>query len=287
MKLKLRIGSSRKLAAVFALFLFAVSAAHADPVIGPWINATGQGDGPIMNANTASPTVGDGTANSADGEMFHSPFAAITLANTGDKAIFTGSVILSGTVNSPATSGTPRTQFRFGLFQDDGDGDHLEWVGYYMSNKHGNAGTPSGVLVRKPVGNTSAYLSVTGQSTAMASVQGDGTAASLFNDDTYSMNLTIERSGNDLLVSATLTGANGFTQSLNGTDTTASTLGTYTFDRLGFLIGGGLDTDQAQFSNLDVTFTPVPEPATWAIGLMGLLVGMFVRHRRSEEKLAD
>lgn len=282
MKLKFRIGSSislRKLAAVFALFLFAVSAAHADPVTGQWINATGQGDGPIMNANTASPTVGDGSTNSASGEMFHSPFAAITLANSGDKAIFTGSVTLSGTVG---TASGPRTQFRFGLFKDDGDGDHLEWVGYYMSNSSGT-GTPSGVLTRKPVGNTSVYLSVTGQSTAFASTMGNGVN---FTDDTYTMNLTIERSGNDLLLSGTLSGAtNGFTQSLSGTDTTASTLGTYSFDRLGFLAGGNLAADQAQFSNLDVTL--VPEPATWALGLAGLVVALIVRHRRSNRESSD
>ena len=247
--------------------------AQAAPVTGIWANAVGQGDGPITSANTASPVIGDGTANSADAEMFHSFFPTITLANSGDKVIFTGSVTLIGTANSPASSAGPRTQFRFGLFDGDNVGpDDNGWVGYYMSNKHGNAGTPSGVLTRKPVGNTSVYLSVTGQSTAIASVQGDGTAASLFNDDTYSMNFTIERSGADLLLSAVLTGANGFSQSLGGSDITASTLGTYTFDSLGFLVGGNLDTDQAQFFNLDVSYVPVPEPSTVTLCIAGLMV---------------
>ena len=118
------------------------------------------------------------------------------------------------------------------------------------------------MLARKPVGNTSAYLASGGQNT-LASVQGDNTAASLFNDDTYSMNLTIERLGNDLLISGLLTGANGFSQSLSATDTTAATSGTYTFDRLGFLIGGNLDTDQAQFSNLDVALMQLPNLRPW------------------------
>lgn len=257
-------------AAFTAAFFVLTSNLLATPVAGTWTNAFAQGDGPILNADTASPTVGDGTANSADGEMFHSPFSAITLANSGDKIIFSGSVTLIGTINSAATSGTPRTQFRFGIFRDDGDGDELEWIGYSMSNKHGNAGTPAGTLARKPVGNTSAYLSSTGQN-SLATVQGDGTAASLFNDDTYSMNMTIERSGANLIVSALLTGVNGFNQSMNATDLTASTLGTYTFDRLGFLLGGNLDTDQAVFSNLDVTFVPVPEPSALAIGFAGML----------------
>ena len=213
------------------------------------------GDGPISNSNTASPVVGDGTANSASGEMIHSPFTPITLSANGDKIVFTGTVNLIGTVNSAATSATPRTQFRFGLFHDDGDGDDLEWIGYYMSNKHGNAGTPAGVLARKPVGNTTVYLSATGQN-QLASVQGDGTAASLFQDSLYSMSMVIQRTNNDLLISATLTGTNGFTQTLSATDTTASTLGTYTFDRVGFLLGNNLGTDQATFTNLDVAFIP-------------------------------
>jgi hypothetical protein len=201
----------------------------------------------------------DFNSDFADAEMLDSPFPAITLANTGDKIVFTGTVDLDGTTNSPLTSGTPRTQFRFGLFDGDEEGlDDNGWVGYYMSNKHGDPGTPSGVLTRKPVGNTSIYLSVTGQTTpVLAAVQGDGTDASLFNDDTYSMNLTIERNAaGEMLLSGALTGVNGFSQMLNATDTTASTLGTYTFDHLGFLLGGNINTDRAAFADLDVTFMP-------------------------------
>jgi hypothetical protein len=108
-------------------------------------------------------------------------------------------------------------------------------------------------LSLKPAGNTSAYLSTTGQD-VLASVAGDGTAASLFHDDTYSLTFTVERSGDDLVVSGMLAGENGFMQSLTATDLTADTLGTFTFDRLGFLLGNNLGTDQAEFSNLLVTF---------------------------------
>ena len=80
-----------------------------------------------------------------------------------------------------------------------------------------------------------------------------------------------------MLVSGLLTGANGFSQSLSATDTTAATSGTYTFDRLGFLIGGNLDTDQAQFSNLDVALVTVPEPSTLALGFVGLLACLLRR----------
>src|SRR5512133_3694171 len=97
-----------KFSIVIAAASIVALSCHATPVVGPWANAAGQGDGPIIGANSASPTVGDGTANSADGEMIHSAFSAITLANSGDKIVFTGNVQLIGTVNSLITSGTPR-----------------------------------------------------------------------------------------------------------------------------------------------------------------------------------
>lgn len=268
------------LIAVLAVFM---PAANAALISGPWTNAAGQGNGPIHDANTNHPIVGDAvedpgaSSNAADGEMFDSPFPSKTLSDSGDKLIFTGTVALTGTVNSPATSGTPRTQFRFGLFDDDGDGDDLEWVGYLMTNRHGNLGTPSGTLGRKNVGNTNVYLSTTAGTTNLTSVQGDGTAASLFNDDTYSMMMTIERSGNDLLISATLTGSNGFTQSLSATDTNAATLGTYTFDHVGFLLGGNLDTDRAAFSDLQIF--SIPEPASGLLAVVSLVAAGFLRRR--------
>jgi hypothetical protein len=221
------------------------------PVAGPWTNAVSFGSGPISNANTSSPTVGDGTFDSAAQEMIDSPFPEVTLENTGDKIIFTGSVTLTGTINSPASQGNPRTQFRFGLF--DGDSDDLGWVGYYMSNRHGNCCSTPGVLALKPEGNTSTYLQAAGHN-ILASEAGDGTTASLFHDGTYSMTLEIERSGDDLVITGELEGSNGFMQSLSATNATASTLGTYTFDRLGFLLGDNLDADQAAFSNLLVTY---------------------------------
>lgn len=242
----------RKVESITALLVVVIftSGGIAAPVTGPWTSATGQGNGPITQEDTSSPIVGDGTANSADAEMFDSPFPAITLTNPGDKILFTGTMQLVGTINSPATTPNPRTQFRFGLFEDDdGSTDDIGWLGYLMTNAHGT-GTPQGTISRKPSGNTSTYLSTTGAN-SLAATQGNGT---VFNDDTYALSLSIERNGvGDLSLSGSITGtaATNFTQVLSAVDL-AATVPTYTFDHLGFLLGGNLDTDQAFFTNLDV-----------------------------------
>jgi hypothetical protein len=266
--------------------------ALAEAVDGTWTNADGFGDGPIHFPDTNSPIVGENPNdpnfgfNDAEQEMIFSPFTTITLANPGDKLTFTGSVELRGTVNSPLSgtgSGNPRTQFRFGLFQANADPEEEGWVGYFMHNKHGAAGSPQGVLALKPVGNTSVFLSTTGQTTIQAQ-PGDGTEASRFNDGTYNLMMTIERnSAGELVLNSSIIGVgdrppvepydplspppspgpNVFSQIMSGTtnpiDTDPAlpnTAGTYAFDRLGFLMGGNLDADHAAYMNLDVTFTP-------------------------------
>jgi hypothetical protein len=262
------------------LLLAGHCAAWAEAVDGPWANADTFGDGPLWNSNTSSPIVGENpndptiSFNDADSEMIFSPFSLMALNSPGDKIVFTGSVSLNGTVNSPPTGGSPRTQFRFGLFKSNSTTNETGWVGYVMYNKHGNSGTPFGVLGVKPVGNTSAFLSSTGQ-TVLQTQDGDGTPASLFNDGAYNLMMTIERnSAGELLLSSSIVGVgdrppvephdptnpppspgpNQFSQIMSGTHTAASTLGTYQFDRLGFVAGGNLDADRAAFSNLDVTF---------------------------------
>ena len=265
--------------------LLTVSNAFGALVTGPWDVATtnppgGQGNGPITNGNTASPTVGDGTSNSAAGEMIDSAFAPVTLGAAGEHVYLTGYVNLIGTVASASSSATPRTQFRFGLFDGDDAGlDDNGWVGYYMSNKHGDPGTPAGVLARKSVGNTTIYLSATGQ-TVLASQQGDGTVSSQFLSSLYRVELKIERNASGhLSLNGSLTGANGFSQLMSITDTNAAANGTYTFDHVGFLLGANLGADQGDFTNIDVTYY-VPEPATAGLFAVGAL-GLLARRRRA------
>ncbi len=338
--------------------------ALAEAVDGTWENADTFGDGPYSTTTSNTFVLGEDpddpsiNSNWATQEMIFSPFTQMTLANPGDKVVFTGSILLTGTTNSPLSSGTPRTQFRFGLFQSNANTDETGWTGYYMSNKHGNSGSPQGILAVKPVGNTSAFLSVTGQ-VGIASQNGDGTEASLFNDGTYNLMMSIERDATgQLVLNSSIIGvgnrpatgvtagdfngdgfvnaadyvtwrmggplandtdppgagpedyaawrqnyghgpaANQFAQIMNGTHTTASTAGTYTFDRLGFLLGQNLGTDRAAFSNLDVTFIPaptgsgsgtslVPEPATTALFALAAMLFAGCRRRTVSSRPSD
>jgi hypothetical protein len=86
----------------------------------------------------------------------------------------------------------------------------------------------------------------------------------------------------------TLTGANEITLSGSFTGNAGSNVFSFvdtsavttTYSVVGFLNGGGINADQVTFSNVDVTFTPIPEPATWALGACSLIGGALVRRRR-------
>jgi hypothetical protein len=58
-----------------------------------------------------------------------------------------------------------------------------------------------------------------------------------------------------------------------------STNGAFTFDSVGFYLGGNAELDEYDFTNVDVTF--VPEPASMALVGFGILAGgLFIRRRK-------
>jgi hypothetical protein len=228
-------------------------ATNAAPVTGPWLIA--QGGGPLTNQNTASPIVGDGPAGSADTDAIHSSFPAITLANTGDRITLTGSATLTG-----IASGGVR-QFRWGAYDFNGSGDTTGWLGYFATQ---GSGTTVGELYKRNSGNTSTFFSGTGVSTTGGTAPGTGTT---FSDGTYSLSLAIEKVATGLQINSTITRTSD-SQDFGSVSLLDTSPLTSTFNRVGFLIGGALDADQVQFSDIDVAFTPGSgNPDTDADGL--------------------
>ena len=96
-------------------------------------------------------------------------------------------------------------------------------------------------------------------------------------DGTYSFSLSLTRqpaNGIALAWSLTRTSSAGYSLAGNFTDTTGST---FTFNRVGFLVGNTLNADQFSLSNVSVTL--VPEPAAFTLFAPGLAV-LFGRRRR-------
>lgn len=217
----------------------------AAPVTGPWLVA--QGGGPVTNASTASPTVGDGTANSADTDAIHASFPAITLANTGDRITLTGSATLTG-----IASGGVR-QFRWGVYDFNGSGDTTGWLGYFATQ---GSGTTVGELYERNSGNTSTFFSGTGVSTTGGTAPGTGIS---FADGTYAVSLAIEKVATGLQINSTITRTSD-SQDFGSVSLLDTSPLTSTFNRVGFLIGGSLDADRVQFTNIDVAFEPAGTP---------------------------
>jgi hypothetical protein len=226
-------------------YLGAATVAFAAPVNGPWLVA--QGGGPVTQENTASPIVGDGSSNSADTDAIYSTAPAVTLANVGDKITLTGSANLIGIV-----SGGVR-QFRWGLYDVNGSGNTNGWLGYFATQ---GSGTTVGELYERNSGNTSAFFSGTGVSTTGGTAPGSGLG---FANGTYSFSLSIERVASGIQVNSAITRTSD-SQDFGSVSLLDTSPQTYTFNRVGFLIGDALDADQVQFANIDVTFVPAGTP---------------------------
>jgi hypothetical protein len=237
-------GDHLRQAGLVAGLFIAIGPAGAAPVAN-WTERTG--DTPVSALNTASPSLGDGSTDSADQMSIYATFPTFTLANTGNTVTLSGSATLSGIVGAA-------NQFRWGLYDVNGSSGDTGWLGYIGSCGHS---TNSSNLLERSKPNTSWYMSSTGGATAtIATAIAPGTG---FTDGTYNFLLTLERIAAGIRINSSLIRASDSQQfGLHSfTDTTPQT---YTFNRVGFLIGNTLDADQVQFSNIDVTAVPfVPD----------------------------
>jgi len=245
------------------------SPAHAATVI----NWTKTGASTSTNLNTASPTVGNATTDNADNETIYASLTStISLTNIGDKVTLSGSATLIGI--SPNGDAPYSNQFRWGLYNETGTpADTLGWLGYVAGN---GSLANGGNLWERDNPNTGGFASGIGATilttaAAPATILTGGTIPGV----TYSFNMSLERVATGMQINSSMIRISDSQQFALGSflDTTPQT---YNFNRVGFLMGGDLNADQVQFSNIDVTM--IPEPGTALLGGLGML--FLLRRRR-------
>lgn len=255
-------------AALLGAFLLP-AVAHAAPVT-TWAQSTGSN---ATALNTAGPVLGSGAAGSGSGQQIYATApATYTLAAVGDSIVFSGAVVF----DLSAAAGAD--QFRFGLYDSNGQSGTTGWLGYFATNS-GSGANPNGRLWERDAGNTSGYGSNgTGSATQRAAI--GGVPSNTFAAGSYAFSLSATRTETGLALAWRITGTN-LTYSISGTYADATSL-TYSFDRVGIFTGGGLNANQVTFSNADLTFTAassVPEPSSFAL-LAGAACAAFVANRR-------
>lgn len=262
----------------------------------PATTLTGQG--------TDDPVVGDlaASANSAF-VVGYLPAPAVLGANAGDSITLSFGV----SFNDAAGMSNAGDNFRFAIFDLNGEAQDPSpgspnyatagtantdnFRGYILGVKNGT-GTGSGGSIRERIAMLASgqnAFAATGTNTATAPSLGTvgGDSVTLVSDVAgngagadYTGVLTLTRNALGLVdLSGSFIGSNAATGNVfSASDLTPNLSSTY--GAVGFLIGGGLNLDQASFTNVDVTVTAIPEPATLALGVGSLVGGALLRRRR-------
>lgn len=236
---------------------------------------------PIADLNTDHPTIGDGTAGSANSHTLYSVAPTYTLENVGDSLTLSANALFSD-VNAAQAD-----QFRFGIYDSNGTtpgtgaANVSGWLGYFATNAGtGGTGDQRSRLWKRLEGNNSSFGSSGGPVGTVPQIGWAGATGNTLLSGNYSFSMVLTRTTDGLDIVWTITGLDeGSTYAITGnySDTAANT---YTFDRVGLFVGGGVNASELALSNLDLTFTPaIPEPATTAL-LFGLAIGGVALLRR-------
>jgi PEP-CTERM motif len=255
---------------LFASSFLALQCASAVTIdVVGWLSGTG--DGPLSQTATNDPIVGDGTSNSAESEAIYASISGQvpTLTQVGDSISLAGSVTLEGSMSGDE-------QFRWGLYDVNGKPAVSGWQGYFALN--GITGTGCDLMERNQPNGATFWTSSSATSLASTSP-----AAAPFSAATYAFTLSIARTiGDQLQIDWSLVRTSGtgtYNTSSSFLDTTAST---FSFNRVGFHLGGVLDADRATFQ--DITVTYVPEPSSAVLGMIGV-ASLVLRRRRDRSDL--
>jgi MYXO-CTERM domain-containing protein len=160
--------------------------------------------------------------------------------------------------------------FRIGLYNVNGSADDLGWLGYIATN--GDA-TLGGRIFERPDPNTTSFTSTTGL-TALATATAPGVNFESGAASTYNFSLMLTRVATGIQIDSSIIRTSDSVQ-MGGGSFLDTTLSVTDFNRAGFLLGGNLDVDTVQFTNITV----VPEPSAALLGGLGLLA--LLRRRRN------
>ena len=238
------------------------------------LSGTGNTDDPVMGTATET----------ADGARLIGYFAPQTLTNVGDSITLTYDVSFTvGTIVSSSDNWRYALYDRQTASQEttnsnlnvNGTANTEPFRGYWygVDTNAGATGAQGTIRERSgTVANVDPFANAT--ATQIGSPTGLVTLAA---EQTYTGTMTLTLSNtNEITLSGSFSG-NAGSNTFSFVDTSPATT---TYSVVGFLNGGGINADQVTFNNVDVTFTPIPEPA--ALGLVGIAAwGLACRRRRA------
>ncbi len=208
---------------------------YAEPAIN-WVATNGDTGFTAGSAATNSPVTTD-----ADAETIVGSFPGVTLAE-GQTIRLSGSVVITS-----GGGALPGNQFRWGLFDAPGipaNGSGSGYVGVWTTANNGSAN------LNRANGSTANPFSGSA-ATAISSASDSDGGASNFNE-ALTFTLTITRiDATQIQTSASLTDGGDFLVEWPETNSPASP-SSFTYDAVGFLLGGTLNASSATFSDITV-----------------------------------
>jgi hypothetical protein len=243
------------------------SLAHAAPLTS-WTSSVGTG-GSQLNTNSPVLVLTNGAQ-----AIYAVSSTSYNLA-VGDSIKLSGGVTFTG-MNTTNTA----DQFRFGLYDSNGQTGTNGWLGYFASNAGPSGGDTSSRLWERVNPNAANFYQNGANQATMAAFVNASPSNTAFASGTYTFSLTYTRTASGMSIAWNLIGTDiNYSLSRTFNDTTPQT---FTFDRIGLATLGLGSSTQANFSDLDLTYTPVPEPAVASLLFAGLLV-FALRRRRSPQ----